>query len=256
MRLQFKWSRYNEGVATNMIYQYTTLQALACILKNKTIRLNNLLNVDDPEEVETIDFNNFGRHIYVSCWTTESKESIPMWCQYANNMTGVRIGVDESLIETLEKIELREFHYEKKNIDRQAYFGPVSIIPIEYVKKDDTPHLKPLLLHKYSDKTIIELDPLGRYKNDYWEFQKEVRIWMSILPFVEGLKTDEQWFEYLEDCKPIGAYFDLPVNDDLLSSMEILCGPKMSIGDYWLLESVVEKYNKDIKIEKSTIRIK
>lgn len=35
------------------LYHYTSIETLALILKNRTIRFNNLQNVDDPEEAET-----------------------------------------------------------------------------------------------------------------------------------------------------------------------------------------------------------
>ena len=35
------------------LYHYTSLERLALILKNKTVCVNNLLNVDDIEEAET-----------------------------------------------------------------------------------------------------------------------------------------------------------------------------------------------------------
>lgn len=55
------------------------------------ISYNNLLYVDDIEEVETEDMGKFGRYVYVSCWTDDSEESIPLWHMYTPNMHGVRI---------------------------------------------------------------------------------------------------------------------------------------------------------------------
>lgn len=37
------------------LYHYTSIDNLALILKNKTIRFNSLINVDDPDEIKTID---------------------------------------------------------------------------------------------------------------------------------------------------------------------------------------------------------
>ncbi len=49
------------------LYHYTSIETLALILKNRTIRFNNLLNVDDPEEAETKDLGLSGKHCLVSC---------------------------------------------------------------------------------------------------------------------------------------------------------------------------------------------
>lgn len=70
-----------------VLYHYTSLDTLALILTNKSICFNTLLNVDDIDEAETSDLGQFGKYVYVSCWTDEAAESIAMWAalyaQYA-----------------------------------------------------------------------------------------------------------------------------------------------------------------------------
>lgn len=73
------------------LYHYTSIETLALILKNKTLCFNNLLNVDDSEEAETFDMGKFGKFVYVSCWTDDEQESIPLWNLYTPDMHGVRI---------------------------------------------------------------------------------------------------------------------------------------------------------------------
>ncbi len=72
------------------LYHYTNLSALARILKNRTIRLNSLKNVDDLNELVSADYSKAGQDCFVSSWTSEKEESIPMWNMYSN-MDGVRI---------------------------------------------------------------------------------------------------------------------------------------------------------------------
>ena len=72
------------------LYHYTNLSALARILKNRTIRLNSLKNVDDLNELVSADYSKAGQYCFVSSWTSEKEESIPMWNMYSN-MDGVRI---------------------------------------------------------------------------------------------------------------------------------------------------------------------
>lgn len=73
------------------LYHYTSIETLALILKNKTIRFSSLSRVDDVEEEATADYGNLGRFTFVSCWTNDLEESIPLWNLYTPNMTGVRI---------------------------------------------------------------------------------------------------------------------------------------------------------------------
>ena len=67
------------------LYHYTSLETLALILTNKSLCFNTLLNVDDIEEAETSDMGLLGKYVYVSCWTDEAAESIPMWQLYTPN---------------------------------------------------------------------------------------------------------------------------------------------------------------------------
>lgn len=97
------------------LYHYTSIETLALILANKTICFNNLLNVDDSEEAETFDMGKFGRFVYVSCWTSDGQESIPLWNLYTPNMHGVRI--------RLPKI----FHLKKYSYNKNEYFLKESV---------------------------------------------------------------------------------------------------------------------------------
>lgn len=65
------------------------------LLHNRTFCFNNLLYVDDIEEAETSDMGKFGRFVYVSCWTDDKEESIPLWNMYPPNMHGIRIRMPE-----------------------------------------------------------------------------------------------------------------------------------------------------------------
>ena len=87
------------------LYHYTSLDTLALILKNKTLCFNNLVNVDDMEEAQSEDMGEFGKFVYVSCWTADREESIPLWNLYTPDMHGVRIRLPEYPFET--------YHYKK-----------------------------------------------------------------------------------------------------------------------------------------------
>lgn len=73
------------------LYHYTSLESLALILKNRTIRLNPLDKMDDIQEQKTADIENIGKFVFVSSWTDDVVESIPMWKMYTDPRCGVRI---------------------------------------------------------------------------------------------------------------------------------------------------------------------
>ena len=81
------------------IYHYTSIDTLALILKNKTIKFNRLdNNLDDLVEGKiTSKGVRLGHYGFVSCWTEESAESIPLWKLYTNNGIGVRIALEKDM---------------------------------------------------------------------------------------------------------------------------------------------------------------
>ena len=71
------------------LYHYTNLKTLALILKHRTLRFNRLDKVDDLEENVKSNGLNLGQYIFVSCWTEDAEESIPLWRMYgSNNIVG------------------------------------------------------------------------------------------------------------------------------------------------------------------------
>ena len=47
--------------------------------------------MDDLQEKEASDIKNIGQFCYVSSWTDDETESIPMWNMYSTLDSGVRI---------------------------------------------------------------------------------------------------------------------------------------------------------------------
>lgn len=61
------------------LYRYTSLESLAFILAKHKIRFNSLDKMDDLQEQQSADIVNLGRYIFISSWTEDDNESIPMW---------------------------------------------------------------------------------------------------------------------------------------------------------------------------------
>ena len=75
----------------NYLFHYTNIETLSLILANRTFRLTSLNQLDDLQEKETGDTPNFGQFCYVSSWTDDKTESIPMWNMYSSLESGIRI---------------------------------------------------------------------------------------------------------------------------------------------------------------------
>lgn len=273
------------------LYHYTSLETLALILSNKTICFNNLLNVDDMEEAETEDMGKFGRFLYVSCWTSGEKESIPLWNLYTPNMHGVRI--------RLPKFPFKKYSYKKGEFllkeDIETYINmekiynedKVSIvgtqpmlIKVGYTDENDIlfPKVKtvssPDAVERYlniSDMKEMEemkisysVDKLGKYKRTEWSFQKEWRYIFSVMPM--GLKENnpptfqkqQEVITRIEDreYEPPYSRIFLDLDDNALQDIEVLCGPRMSQAEKILVKALLNQYCPNAKYQESTLKIR
>jgi len=250
-----------EGLLMKMIYQYTKLEVLALILKNKTIRFNNLCKVDDPLEkyLSTSNINqnnnhieksreNFGAFCLVSCWTEYSDESIAMWDMYGDRKCGVRIGLPFTSPEEL--FEPLDNSFFSENKIRSRFAIPIDVFYPEYIKIDYSRSLTedPYIIGKDSKDRVVWFKDLGQYKIPDWSFQKESRFRIFC---GKDKETDNDCFAVPgKTPSSIIASLDVPQNDhidwklkdDVFSNMEILAGPDMSAGDRILLDALVDYY--------------
>ena len=246
------------------LYHYTNLETLALILENQTIRFTPLINLDDPQENMFADIPNFGRFLYASCWTNDSRESIPMWNMYASLDNGVRISLPlQPFMTALPTTDESEFPEDTpvfagrcktsgrtvitNNYSRlSSIIGPLECLRITYT--DDASLLIPQLISSSEDGESISLNALGRYKNRHWEFQREWRYQISALILAE--LTDEydanaifNRFKRARTGEPVDmpAHIDMGIHPDSLAQMEIVLSPKMSQGDRLIARALLEK---------------
>ena len=80
-----------ESKDIEFLYHYTNVSTLDRILRNQNIKFSPLTVLDDSEEEKVQDKQQYGKYCFVSSWTEEEEESIPMWNIYTNLSEGVRI---------------------------------------------------------------------------------------------------------------------------------------------------------------------
>lgn len=272
------------------LYHYTSIETLALILANKTICFNNLLNVDDSEEAETFDMGKFGRFVYVSCWTSDEHESIPLWNLYTPDMHGVRI--------RLPKFPFKKYFYNKNeyffkenvetyiNIEKIYNENKVSIVAtqpeligIQYT--DDKEKLYPKVRNVSSEENFQQylndgkvengkLDlsysfaEIGKYKRKEWEFQKEWRYIYSVAPM--GLKeanppTIDKQRELIrrienKEYEPPYSRMFLDLDDNALKNIEVLCGPRMNDAEKIIVKALLKEYCHNGMYKESKLKIR
>lgn len=243
------------------LYHYTSINTLGFILKDKRFRFNSLENMDDLDE-STIWNKKFGKYCFVSCWTSEEKESIPMWKMYSNDLRGVRIRLpikpfkvylfeNKKYIVDPNKFQDDNFFFSKAT--EGSFLRKVIYVPIEQadrIKNGDIGKKR----YEYFGYDELEL---GQYKSDFWEFQEEWRYHLFTVPTRKKNDFDQEtrdieYIETLPDLSIKDVYLDL--DEEKIKQMEITLGPKTNEIDCLFVEMLVDKYNPGIKILNSELK--
>lgn len=268
------------------LYHYTSLETLALILRNRTIRFTRLDKVDDPQERRSADSLNLGKMKLVSCWTSAEEESIPMWREYAGAECGVRIQMKrypfeqysvstESLSKlsrdavlnapdgSLDGIHLPlEDFWDKNYLFFETARDVEMLHEVEYT--NDETLMFPKVIRSFEDGGFeANLNALGVHKTTAWSYQKEWRYILTAVPIgidsvINGrldqiIRANDIM---LDKCDPgIPPYYDLVISDEAFSSMKIVSSPKMTPGNRVILEALVEKYAPGIEVAESSIEL-
>lgn len=270
-------------ITTNeYLYHYTSIETLALILKTYTFRFNSLDKMDDLQEKEAADIKNVGQFCYISSWTDDITESIPMWKMYSSIDSGVRIRLKknpfkmhENTVTALEQVtkspvtDNSNGNIFKSLIPMAEMFAKGFICPgamnnnilhqVEYTS--DINKLYPKLITTDGDSFHIALGELGKYKNTHWAFQNEWRYILLFFPLnlnqpVEKSATEAQIMgnKILQglERQPF-PHYDLTIDDTAYTQMEITLSPKISAGNRIIIESLIEKYNPSAIIKNSSL---
>ena len=263
------------------IYHYTNIEALALILKNKTIRFSRLDKVDDVEEgdVESLGVK-FCRYVFVSCWTETSEENIPLWKMYGGDSGGVRITANHEMF--------KEYYVSNLKFGNQHSQGAIwSKIPHQDLINPDF-FIMPIFdynndmfyrrvkyvddVSQYTKNAIqvtnikdnrgdwkMEMKPFGSYKNTRWKFQEETRFVLYALPInplIEGANPELTTLltQSLSANKTLSfSYYDMHLKDETLEDMEITLNPTATDSQRIIVQALVDKYAPNIKINDSAL---
>ncbi|SFB40020.1 hypothetical protein [Algoriphagus aquimarinus] len=209
-----------------MIYHYTSIDTLKLILESKKIRFNNLNAVDDELEGELFVKKSLAQLIFVSCWTTDPNENIPLWKMYASTR-GVRIGLpdypwrkvdckkwDAGVIEV--RYDPSEEYFSPFDIDeifgeshyiippfslpisdsnaKKAFSKEVIYLPERELKIKYSDHYNEKLTKPGHAGLIMKPIDFGLYKHEQWAFQKEFRFVLFISPMDKEINLSAKNF--------------------------------------------------------------
>ena len=264
----------------DFLYHYTTIQNLALILKNKTLRLMPLNLMDDLQETKSKDIQNFGQFVYVSSWTDKAKEVIPMWKMYTKPECGVRIGLIKNPFQIIDNATnkfrdpTQSEYMNSKDKNTEGIYPIIHInemmpknciianmglnqqlTQVKYCHNPEELEPQIISLNKDTGNLEISLGKLGNTKNEYWRFQQEWRYIIRTQPFSipRSFKSfDGEMTKYITElltgaAKQSLPYIDLHLSSYALETMEILLAPDMPEGNKILVDSLIEKYNPQMK---------
>lgn len=265
------------------IYHYTSLDSLAQILRNRTIQFNRLDMVDDIEEGSVQSKGIFlGHYIFVSCWTEQSEESIPMWNMYARGGVGVRIALEKDMFRDylVQGFVLPNgLHTEgtlicklpQESFITKDYFvlpvlnmkEPFFYRTVEYVdnvKEKTEATVNMLMNDNKTFKSNIAFGKIGKYKNKRWEFQHETRFALTILPINPLMHKPEEvptlmMNAFIQNISiPFNNYY-MHLKNDVIENIEIILSPEANEGHRLIVESLCKQYlhNDNAKIELSSL---
>ncbi|MGE5488234.1 MAG: DUF2971 domain-containing protein, partial [bacterium] len=227
------------------------------IFRNKTLRLNSLRNVDDAEEGLADIFGNMQRYVFVSSWTRDKAENIPLWSLYTPDMKGVRIGIDPEKIylEYNEQGEVSNIHSVETI---SCYQNGQFLFDVDYGD-----NFIAELFSRDGSISQSNMERLGRTKSRSWEFQKECRFILyglhrnNMKPhFVSARSWFFERILHKDNCSI--NHIDLMLSDTVWEDADILIGPAADLNDEQYLSSLINEYypNSRINLRKSRLNIR
>lgn len=244
------------------LFHYTSINSLALILANRTMRFSSLKIVNDLSEGISRDMGDLGNYMFVNCWTDQEKEHLPLWNMYTPEMRGVRIKLPLPIFQTH---EYENGHKSFVPMDKWIGSNYMIMPNLEHVFEvnytDNESLLEQNLITELPyDRQGIDFKKIGRHKRTVWEFEREWRFCLYILPKPQtGINTKftvEEFSKLIDErgSFPIGfTYYDLPISSECFHEMEITLGPRVIPGDKEIVQSLIDKYNSSAVMHESRL---
>jgi len=256
------------------LYHYTSIANLVLILSSGSIRFSRLDLVKDPEEGQADDLPIASRHVFVSCWTAEESESIPMWSLYAPDMRGCRIRLPVDFLETAppvfnagiprrELINPLEVRVGTENL-KEDFPVTVKYIdgPIQIQYTEDESILRPQVIDVNGNELVIDTRFLGTAKRPEWGFEREWRCRIVAVlenlrdPMPESLGGNNPLFKSIYSLPMRTKALDPKLRPEVLKRIEITMGPLAERADWEIVNLAKERYAPEATVVESTIALR
>jgi hypothetical protein len=97
----------------------------------------------------------------------------------------------------------------------------------------------------------IDFTKIGYIKSKDWEFQKECRFFLRILPEAVERNKKNNSFPILDDKILPFTHLDLHIKKGAFESMRVMLGPSATQGEEIVVDALLSKYLNGVKSSKS-----
>ena len=191
----------DEALKHNEFSQYTNVDALFAIIKNKNMKFARLDKVNDLMEIEQLYDDKYKNLVYISCFSFRKTEYIPHWIMYTKLGYGVRI--------TFELEDGKQLSNEIIDSTR-----PLIGIRNDWAKCDLKKEYKDLFVDYNTRKILYTEDRINKcgfsgvldiasaavHKHKDWDFEDEVRMRLLLRP-IKDLVADLDFEFFLAPIK-------------------------------------------------------
>lgn len=265
----FMWNVMGITGLPDVLYHYTSIDTLALIVANRTLRFSRLDAVNDPEEASACDLDGASTLVFASCWTAQERESLAMWRMYTPDMQGLRIALPNNPFAGRHKPSIMDKGGAVQRIDGEINInrenGGLGIRsyyvtgPNKIFYTDDKSYLNGPCLVDEGDRWTVQLHDLGMVKNSYWAFEEEWR-YKILATFSEGILSEPRAASHPAldlIALPVRetAVF-VPLDPQCLQNMEVLLGPCVTAGQELAVKALLGTYAAAATLKKSAIQVR
>lgn len=265
------------------LYHYTSIETLALILSNRTIRFRRLDLMDDPDEAVTSDLGRQGKYVLVSCWTDREDEDLLTWSLYTERLRGVRLRfpvfpfdkryrVTEAEVRRHSGIPVEvpgdgfDSYVSSNDALNDRYViqpsNEINLIRVKYT--DDESLLRPRVYFHSGSQHLIRLSELGRHKWPIWSSQSEWRYRMFVFPMTREIVRAARRGRYdlygalvkeamMKEQDPGIEHIDIPIREEVYQSLEVTLGPRATESDRIIVLALVSEFAPAATVRESTL---
>ncbi len=214
--------------------------------------------VNDLEEVNVVDRTEIKKSAFISCWTSDDNESIPMWNLYAKNLRGVRIKLQSPIFDgSSAPSEIKDHGCNililknlKNLIGRAADYEWVKylfgLIKVEY-KNDNK-----VYVNGPSNSLIVK--NIGTIKPAHWQFENEYRF-LALANHEWNSKTNSfeiKIYQYYSEV--VAEYLDVEIDEKIFNKLEVRLGPSCEESELIIVNSLLKTYTNYGAVSESQLK--